>query len=415
MSGATGWKNRDPVVYYWPGGTEDLDIKSLNPPLAHLIQDIVLDDARQLLFVADFDRIKSYSFAPATRKRAVHTLKADTHTGPLTVLPNGRILRAGVGSALVWNVDELETHYPGEGKEYTKIGEGTYKGFENSWREEDCKKEKSIGSTAHTTLTFAESGYTPGIWRLHAPSGNMLCAEDTREVDRFECVSLDLEHGGKVAARYLGHAAQVEQISTSAEEPNTFLTACEDGHARLYDMREPLPTLTIDGEAQNGPMDAALFVHIDGLPAVFTGGTTTQSIRLWDIRAKKVVYELSTGNNHVRSLAWSATDTTLYASTMCEYADRMGGLHGYRKARIPKRKKPESEQADEDEDEEMDVVDEDDDDEYEDEDDNSDPDLMEYYDTVRWPKQAYHLEDFFGEVFDCGSDALCESSSPCLG
>ena len=45
-----------------------------------------------------------------------------------------------------------------------------------------------------------------------------------------------------------------------------FLTACGDGHARLYDVREPLPVLTIDGEYHEGPMDSALFVHIDGLP-----------------------------------------------------------------------------------------------------------------------------------------------------
>lgn len=205
MSGATGWKNRDPVVNFWLSGSEDLDQKNLHPPLAHLIQDIVLDDARQLLFVADYDRVKSYSFAPGTRKRAVHTLKARTHNGPLAVLPSGRILRAGKGSALVWNIDDLETHYPGDGKTFTKVGEGSYKGFEDCVRDEDCKKETSAESAPRAALTFADGAYTPGTWHLHAPSGHMLCAEDTQKVDRFECVALDLEHGGKVAARYLGH------------------------------------------------------------------------------------------------------------------------------------------------------------------------------------------------------------------
>lgn len=146
---------------------------------------------------------------------------------------------------------------------------------------------------------------------------------------------------------------------------------------------------------------------------VLTGGTNSQGIRFWDIRAKKLVYELSTGNNIVRSLAWSATDSTLYASTVCEYVDRMGGRHGYRKARIPKRKskktRSESESAEaEDEDEEMGNEEEWEDEDEDEDDGNSDPELMDYYDTVRWPKKAYHLEDYFGEVFDCGTDALCK-------
>ena len=66
-------------------------------------------------------------------------------------------------------------------------------------------------------------------------------------------------------------------------------------------------------------------LHVDRSPVIFTGGThKTQSIKVWDPRAKKLVYELATGNNAVHSLAWDAPRATLYAATECDAMDRMG-------------------------------------------------------------------------------------------
>ncbi|GJE96273.1 WD40 repeat domain-containing protein [Phanerochaete sordida] len=402
MSTVSGYKNRDPMVKWWALDEEDLSKKSLQPPFTEHVRTMALDDSRQLMFLADWDRVKSYSFAPETRKRAVHTLQARSHSGPLAVLPDGRLLRAGEGSALVWNIDALETHYPGDGQTFTRIGEGTYKGFEDCWRDDNCVKELSVGSAAHATLPFADSAYVPKVLHWHAPQARMLSAADTEKLDSFECVALDLEHGGKAAARYIGLGGRVDEFSTSADEPNMFLTASMDGYARLYDVRTPLPVLTIEGERQDGPMESALFVHIDGVPTIFTGGTSSQSVRLWDPRAKKLVYELSTGNNEVTSLAWHAQSTTLYALTV------HGDSGGYRRARIPKRKlQPKAQPEAEAEDVEMgnaeDWQDADDD-------DDDEEDTVQYYDSVRWPKKAYHQDDYFGEVFDCRSDALVRYS-----
>ena len=82
---------------------------------------------------------------------------------------------------------------------------------------------------------------------------------------------------------------------------------------------------------------SSMFVlHVDRSPVIFTGGThKTQSIKVWDPRAKKLVYELATGNNAVHSLAWDAPRTTLYAATECSALDRAGIRHGYRRLRMP--------------------------------------------------------------------------------
>lgn len=69
---------------------------------------------------------------------------------------------------------------------------------------------------------------------------------------------------------------------------------------------------------------------------LFTGGTRTESIKLWDLRAKKVVYELATGNNGAVSFAWDAQNTILYATTASEYVDILGNHCDYRPYRPPK-------------------------------------------------------------------------------
>lgn len=69
--------------------------------------------------------------------------------------------------------------------------------------------------------------------------------------------------------------------------------------------------------------------------AVFSGGTTNEAIKFWDIRNKQCVYELSTGSNAVSALAWNPKNSTLYAATNCSYVD-MGqyDVVGYRRARV---------------------------------------------------------------------------------
>lgn len=267
MPTSGGYRGRDPIVSYWDTGkdSDDFEHKSFSPPLAHHIVDLVLDEPRRLLFIADFDRIKSYTYG--TQRKPVHTMKSDAFsTGPLAILPNARLLRGSKGSALVWNIDELETHYAPDSTEYRRIGEGKYDGFEHGWRDEDCKKELSTGSLPHNTVPFAESELIPHVWQYHAPSGHMLVGEDPKDSQKCECLALDLEHGGKIVTRYIGHGDQVESFSISDGDPNVFLTASADGYARLYDVRKHLPVLTMSAEMGEMPCESAILVHLDGLP-----------------------------------------------------------------------------------------------------------------------------------------------------
>ena len=269
MAASGGYKRRDPKVVYWPALHESLEHKAIVPPLAHQVHDIVLDNDRQLFFITDYDRIKSYSFASETRNKATHTLNSGKHHGPLAVLPNSRIIKAGVGSALAWNLSRLETHYD-DSTEFRKIGEGSYQGFKDSWREPGCGKELSTGSSPHVTITFTDPEFAPEVWEYHVPSGYMLCGEDSDHRQRFETVALDLEHGGTVVTRYIGHGDSINTFSCSGEDPNSFLTSCDDGYVRLFDLRDQFPVLTIDIERHSSMCKSAIYTHLDGIPGTST-------------------------------------------------------------------------------------------------------------------------------------------------
>ena len=166
------------------------------------------------------------------------------------------------------------------------------------------------------------------------------------------------------------------------------------------------------------------------MQVIFTGGQKTESVKLWDPRNKRVMYELATGNNSVTSIAWNARDTTLYAATECDYLDRLGSYHGYRPAKplnhdkkddekpkeekkAAKRPVPKSRKAKPDPKREEDEP-EDEDDEYDSDDEESDcseesdDDPYKDWDGVKcWPDRAYHMENFFGEMFDAGDSLLC--------
>ncbi|KAJ7156535.1 hypothetical protein C8R43DRAFT_1234769 [Mycena crocata] len=419
-----GYKSRTPLLTYYllnkpaadSGQDFPLDARHAEVGLTQIAFAAAVFDERKLMFVADEHRIKSYAWGDAAtgevyrEARPTHTLHSAKSHGPLAFLPGGHCIRAGKGLVDVWNLDELETH-GANGKTHTM-------------RDEDDEIEDSAGSSPSTTLSLADPSLTPSIWSAHPTPGlpgTMLCGSDPLKSGDYSCVSVDLEHGGTTGARYLGGGGEIRQISTSSADPNVFLAAATDGYARLFDVRLPLPVLSLSAGCGKTACTAGVFVHPDGIPTVFTGTDQDEVLRLWDVRGAKLVYELSTGNNEVVGLAWDGARNVLYASTNCNYMDRNGDNHGYRKATIPKTRARRTAQSaarsdmdvgdgavrmvgpDEYQGPDVDVDEEDDDDD------------DDYDDYPRcWPKDANHAEDYFGHIFDAGDYRIREYPPPKL-
>lgn len=145
---------------------------------------------------------------------------------------------------------------------------------------------------------------------------------------------------------------------------------------------------------------------------------------LWDIRARKVVYELSTGNTSVQALAWDDRNSTLFAATSCMNVGYTGRTLDYRYAKKPDfiyrgdteseagedvppteeekptigpKKNGRKRKLDEDGTLETDEV-------------NEDEDDGEWGETGErhWPKRAYHAENAFGHFFDAAGHSICK-------
>ncbi|PIL35384.1 hypothetical protein GSI_02110 [Ganoderma sinense ZZ0214-1] len=428
IAGQGGWKHRDPVLSLYlldegstnpaAGGDDDnadsyqkplWRFMGMEPGLSEVAYQIALDTPHKLALVADSQRIKTFYWGRAnevqfkgwapSRGINVHTLDSGRYSGPVAVLPDGRIARAGKGGFALWSVEELATHRGGK-----RVGRGKFS-TEGSLRDNDMDEiERSVGSSPTTTVKFAkgDEAFAPATWHLHEPSGRMIVGENGRESHTYGCYMIDLGEGGKKVTRFLGHGGNaIEEFSTSAGDPNVFATACADGYARLYDIRHPLPVLTIDAGKRSEFCTSVQFVHPDGIPTLFTGSDRSQSVRCWDVRARAVVYELGTGNNRVCALNWDAKRSALYATTECDYMDRNGYTHDYRHARIPRWARLDPEDRADDRDADM----EDEDDEYDQDDDEYDS-LDDDDDEHNWPKSAYHNESFFGYAYDAGEHVL---------
>ena len=270
------WKAREPALHYYILNDQSanfLEGVTMDPGLSGVPHYVTTDESRKLVFLADGGRIKSFSFATdATGKVPqtlpnVHTMNAQCGcAGPLAVLPNGRIARAGAGRVTIWNLDTLEMHQDAPRK---LIGEGTLS-LDGSSRTDPSAVELSTGSPPDAVVELAsDPAFFPAVWHFHAPSGHLLCGEHAERSGGYACMSVDLEHGGRRVARYLGHGGEVKRMTTSAGDPNLFATAGSDGYARLFDVRRPLPVLTFNTGLQREACKDVVLVHPDGIPSEF--------------------------------------------------------------------------------------------------------------------------------------------------
>jgi WD40 repeat protein len=276
LHGMGGWKNRDPVLrYFFPDDPSDMfpDEHPVKSGLSDIAYWTATDEERRLIFAADSSRIKSYVWAPASgpnysRAQPTHTMDTGEYEGPLAVLSGGRLIRAGQGAVGVWNLDGLPTHGD-KGK--TRLG-GVFNS-EDSWRDDSESIEPSSGSPADTVIKLEDTSMYPGVWAAHpSKKGAMMCAADPKKTNGYSTVAVDLEGGGKSMGRYIGHGAELSAggitVSASPEgDKNVFLTSCMDGLARLYDVRHPLPVLSMDCGRRSEGCPTAVLMHPDGIPS----------------------------------------------------------------------------------------------------------------------------------------------------
>ncbi|KAI0768006.1 hypothetical protein BD413DRAFT_566031 [Trametes elegans] len=417
LASGGGFKGRDPVLqYYLLGNQSDKSLEGvgLDPGLSSVPRFIAADEDRKLVHLANDDRIKSFPFAPGDNDQIpkrlpnVHSMASGrAYDGPISPLQNGRFARAGKGQAAVWDLSALETNQEHAGT-------------------------STSGSEPHSVVAFADDpSYAPATWHLHSPTGHLLCGERATRSGGYGCIALDVEHGGHRAARFLGHGSDVVRITTSPGDPNLFATAASDGYARLFDVRRPLPLLTVETSIQHEGCCDVVLVHPDGIPTLFTGGDRTQQIKMWDIREQECVYELSTGNNAVSGMAWDDANCALFVATECRFVNNFGERTGYRQARIPTWATWTSVEKDykayKAAPPHPDVyvngrrvsvaheiptsVDDEDERGYYDMDDEFEEVEKDEIDTaysadMRWPEKCFHKENYFGYAYDAGEHVL---------
>lgn len=216
-------------------------------PLCEHSTHVTTDKHRQLLFAADFGRIKSYKWGSLSddhpkKPLPVNTLNTSNHSGALYVVDGRSIWRAGACSVAIWNIDDLETYGPDGTSIIGREFDTSY-----SSRDEDDEIEPSCGSSPHNTVPYAAK-FKIDCWSPHPQNPvTMFCASDTLENCNYSCCAVDVDQGGRVDSNYLSHRGAIGNLSTSPGDPNPPVPSCTDGYARIFDLRRPLPVMLFDG------------------------------------------------------------------------------------------------------------------------------------------------------------------------
>lgn len=272
LAGAGGWKERSPFLSCFNVGgvghaggegkyREFPDHEVLEVPLASVAHWVDVDSARKLVWVADQKRVKSFRYSAKSSTDndellPVHTLKAPGG-GPIALLNDGaKFLKGGNGDISVWDVDALPTHGV-NGKK--RIGKKIR--TDDTWRDEPDEIEASEGAHPSATISIMkpatststpsssssnDASIQPTSWITSPSSPATLISARTKS---YGLISIDISSGseGKIDMTYVGHGGNVTAFSTSKEgDPRTFVTSASDGIVRLWDVRQPLPRLSLD-------------------------------------------------------------------------------------------------------------------------------------------------------------------------
>jgi hypothetical protein len=270
--GCGGWKQRDPTLLLYrtdAGANGGLDTSfSVKVALASVAHHLRLDPYRQLVYVADNSRVKSYRWAFGANRYGskavpVHTLDSASFNGDMILRDGGaRLFRFGRGGMGVWAMDDLATH----GEDGADIvGEEMDAENLDSWRDNDGEDDIELSAGAGATTTVdAESLRNIELCEAH-PSVPAQLLVTYKEV--YTPALVDVETHQSVL-RFVGHGGEVECIATSAADPHAFVTAARDGGVRMYDARAPAPALAIDHSQEF--IHAVLYEHVGGQPCRFS-------------------------------------------------------------------------------------------------------------------------------------------------
>ncbi|KAA1476314.1 hypothetical protein DENSPDRAFT_505677 [Dentipellis sp. KUC8613] len=275
---------------------------------------VAYDPEAQLIWHDGDIRLRAFS----ADHKIKYTLDCSAHSYSWGLINNGRsVTRGGKDGFALWHVDQLTVHGAGVVPGGHKISSG-HSCFGSLDVDTAKGLERSAGDAPHSTFLIhgvepSQVGHMtplPGTnTHLFAPIDLPMATDGKNDTAVYMA---DFGQGAPVAhAIGLGHSGRITALALDAALPHTYVTACDDNYGRVFDVRHPLPQITL--ECSLYPMRAATLAPNRGIaPLVFTGGSDGL-VRAWDVRNTKMcLYELSAGTMDVDGMAWHEGQQSLF-------------------------------------------------------------------------------------------------------
>ncbi|TFY70861.1 hypothetical protein EVG20_g2143 [Dentipellis fragilis] len=280
-----------------PNAVEWERTKTLKTGLGSPGTQVAYDPEAQLIWHDGDIRLRAFS----ADHKIKYTLDCSAHRYSWGLSNNGRtVIRGGKNGFALWHVDQLTAHGAGAipGGHKISSGHSCFGGLDVDTAK---RLERSAGDAPHSTFTihgvepFRVGHMTPlpgTNAHLFAPTDLPQMATDGK--NDTAVYMADFGQGAPVAhAIGLGHSGRITALALDAAIPHTYVTACDDNYGRVFDVRHPLPQITL--ECSLYPMRAATVAPNRGIAP-----------------ARTCLYELSAGTMDVDGMAWHEGQQSLF-------------------------------------------------------------------------------------------------------
>lgn len=126
-----------------------------------------------------------------------------------------------------------------------------------------------------------------------------------------------------LTALLTGFMGCLSAASACPELPHLVAAGSNDSTARVWDLRSSACTHVLASRSSTA-ITALALAEDQGQPFCFTSNAASESVLCWDLRTRRCLYELATGNTEVCSMQWHAPSRSLFAVGDCYYIDRHG-------------------------------------------------------------------------------------------
>ncbi|KAL4457946.1 hypothetical protein ABPG75_012811 [Micractinium tetrahymenae] len=349
--GGRGWKQREPMLQAGRISSADIHLVDVTTGFFDTGFSVALDPSRGLVWSSGGEnRTKAFTIGNSSHSSCCYTLDG----GPLLGMLGGRVYAShGAGKLSYWDIDRLtpqgewieagelsdfdEEDEEGNPVEHLHNGVRVRNCLGESWNDEAAAAEATAGDRPHGSIQLLP-GALPSTPEQRVPLQLLALGPEPESGAAPQQAAVLFRGSGSLwvydwptaslSALLTGFMGCLNAASVCPQLPHLVAAGSKDSTARVWDLRSHACTHLLASRSSLR-IGALALADDQGQPFCFTSNAGAESVLCFDLRMRRCLYELATGNTNVCSLQWHSPSRSLFAVGECDYIDRHGHDYEY--------------------------------------------------------------------------------------